>query len=424
MVIVTGSLGSGKTRCIQKLVSEIKEGKGWHEADVSYMDTVEEEDKSKIIIVWEDCCGKYGTNPIGWKETRDKLLNLVKWVEKSKNRKVLTSMRVLEYTYLQGHIDKKEDEDKLGLKAISLNNFPYEIDSMEVPQHCCEDDSCTEIKDRSKKFNSIGEPGISLLLSIPDISRDKETFEDDPIRSILQVFESMSTDTGKREIYRTLVCVLLRNGNLNMVTKKDIRSLEVIWFDLTSDYLQASESEKEGEELRKINEKLETNANSVPDYLKKNKATSLYTFTHELFFLCLFYHYFKSNPLHVIEFCDIWILMELLRPTGYDFQVYEQELYRLFSVRGEIDENKDIATTNSSSDLSKENAKKSTINKISESCVLSNKWAFEVQDHPKHYEAMIKRILGENIEVENHPLLKNKEFREMHQKMKLETSSE
>ena len=61
IVIIAGSMGSGKNTCMQKLVFETNINKDWKVKDASYMITENENDQSKVIIVWE-----YNTNPSCW----------------------------------------------------------------------------------------------------------------------------------------------------------------------------------------------------------------------------------------------------------------------------------------------------------------------------------------------------------------------
>ena len=335
MVIITGLMGSGKTQC-QELTAELETKEGWNIKDISYIDNSEEPDTNKIIIVWDDCCGRYNTNPALWLEVWDRLLRLLDWV-KVKNHKAVVCLRTAEYESLIEGFDSEDDKGKQDLAQIasvraSLDPEDFVSDlklSVEknldgdVKGAILEELKSTSVSKSKFKFellSLLGIPGIIRLLCIPDIAKNINAFVQDPVDALVKVFEDMRQQNPM--LYNTLICVMLRGGKINF-EEVDIDFLEFTQVSfLGYKYAAGSELREEYDEL----------ACSVPAILRKN-IDKTFTFRHKLLFLCLFQHYFISdkNDIHVIvKFCDLDIIMELLRPQDYDSKSYERDLQHLF----------------------------------------------------------------------------------------------
>ena len=223
------------------------------------------------------------------------------------------------------------------------------------------------------------------------------------------------------EKYNTLVFVLLRNGSLN-VTAKDFGCLETIRFDLTHGFRIATGTEREKKledaEIFNINIVLEKMSESLPEYLTRGHD-GCYQFTHELIFLCLLYHYFKCNPLIVIELCDLDTLMEILRPIDYDYAGYEQDLLELFDGVGNRNSITEEQTSGAEWGFQDGVGNR---NSITEEQTSGAELGFQVK--PKHYPNLVERLLREtDLQVhvyENHPFMKDKEFKDTFMKEKVD----
>ena len=349
MVIITGCTGSGKTRCLQKLKAEVNAIKDWEITDISYIENPEEPDKSKILIVWDDCCGRYYTNPALWSEVPNRLLKLFKWVNdnSTKNHKAIVCLGTAEYNAIIVIMENPQAAANIASVSASLDfpsdNFVSKLKSS-ILKNLCGYDNCSgsvndviveamdsipddaHVSENPKKFDLIGIPVMLRLVCFPDIANNIKAFVLDPIDALVQVFE----DTRKQKpmLYNVLIYAMLRGGNVT-VEAGDIEFLRSISHDITSGYFDAEDSTQKEEEIRKLNEQFRTLACSVPEILAAN-SDNTFTFELRILFLCLFYHYFQNHQQIIVAFCDLDIILELLRPPNYDSEKYDIELQVLF----------------------------------------------------------------------------------------------
>ena len=340
MVVITGCIGSDKTTCLQNLVCDLNSNNDWIIADASYVALASEQHNDKVMIVWDDCGEKYYSNNVDWQKTKRQIHQLIQWIEHGENKKFLLSISSSKYKVFNYVLNTR---DLHIIKSITVNinqktdAFTRKFEETILEQHCkCRSCNCNiqwneVVKSiskphRSSKFDQIGFPLAMRLLAIPDVARDHQSFLKDPILTVVKVFEKLREENIKT--YTTLCCVLLMKGSLD-INQGDIEIGDFISPCLERSDEGLSETTDEGER-EKLNTQLNSWANAVPQYLTNNGSSS-FRFANDLIFVSFFLHFVTCNPLIALQFCDLELLLELLRPYDHMWTQYENEdFYSLF----------------------------------------------------------------------------------------------